>query len=245
MTRLMTTMFIDGATPWEAAALTVLFAAFAYWLHSVSISGAMAGWIVSFVLYAAAGSRAFVTLIVVFLLTWAATKLGYQRKQRLGTAEKKGGRTASQVLANIGVAAVCAVAYRLSHGNEIFLLALTTALAEAAADTVSSEVGQAFSETARLLTTWERVPSGTDGGMTSLGTLSGILAAFLVSFTASATNLLAWKWLAISACAAVMATLADSLMGALLERRGALNNDAVNFLSTALAAATAALVVVL
>ena len=238
-------MFTDGPTPWEAAALTVLFAAVAYWLHGVSISGAIAGWVVSFVLYAAAGSPAFITLVVVFVLTWAATRFGYQRKQRLGTAEKKSGRTASQVLANIGVAAVCAAAYRLSHRNEVFLLALTTALAEAAADTVSSEVGQAFSETARLLTTWERVPSGTDGGITSLGTLSGIFAAFLVSFIASATNLLAWKWFPISACVAVMATLADSLMGALLERRGAVNNDTVNFLSTALAAATAVLLVVL
>ena len=180
-------------------------------------------------------------LVLVFFLTWVATRFGYQRKQQLGTAEKKSGRTASQVLANVGVAAACAAAYRFSHGNQIFLLALTAALAEAAADTVSSELGQAFSKTARLLTTWKQVVAGTDGGITLVGTISGMTAATLVSLAAVLTNLLTWKLLGVCTIVAVAATLIDSLMGALLERRGLINNDAVNFLSTAFAAALAPL----
>jgi uncharacterized protein (TIGR00297 family) len=235
----LATIFTQIHSPWAAALLTLAFAVLAHWLRGVSTSGAIAGWIVSFMLYAAAGPGAFATLVLVFILTWAATRFGYQRKQRLGTAEKKEGRTASQVLANVGLAAVCAAAYRLSQGNVIFLLALSSALAEATADTVSSELGQASSETARLITTWKQVPAGTDGGITLIGTLGGIVAATLVSLAAVFTGSLPWKWLPISIGTAVTAMLADSFMGALLERRGWLNNDAVNSLSTALAAAMA------
>src|ERR1043165_8885379 len=129
---------------WVVVLVTVLFALLARTMRGVSFSGAVAGVVVCFVLYASAGVAAFIMLVLLFTLTWAATRLGYQRKQKLGTAEKGNGRTASQVLANIGVAAVCAGAYR-SRGNTIFLLAMCAALAEAAADTVSSEIGQAFS----------------------------------------------------------------------------------------------------
>jgi uncharacterized membrane protein len=43
-------------------------------------------------------------------------------------------------------------------------------------------------------------------------------------------------------CAGFIGMLLDSLLGALLERRGALNNDAVNFLGTFSAALIAFLV---
>jgi uncharacterized membrane protein len=87
---------------WVVALVTLLFAPLARAVRGVSLSGAIAGGVVCFVLYASAGFGAFVLLMLLFVLTWAATRLGYQRKQKLGTAEKKEGRTASQVLANVG-----------------------------------------------------------------------------------------------------------------------------------------------
>ena len=54
------------------------------------------------------------------------------------------------------------------EANPAFLLAMAAALSEAAADTVSSELGQALGRTPRLITTWRPVPAGTDGGV-SLG----------------------------------------------------------------------------
>jgi uncharacterized protein (TIGR00297 family) len=233
-----------SASLWAAAVVTLLFAALARGVRGVSLSGAIAGGIVCFVIYAATGPGGFALLALVFLLTWAATRFGYQRKQRLGTAERKGGRTASQVFANVGMAAVCAAAYRFTHGNAIFLLALSATLAEAAADTVSSELGQAFSRTSRLVTTWEQVPAGTDGGVSLLGTLGGIAAGGLVSLTGVLAGVLPWNWFPVSAGAAVAAMIADSFLGAVFERRGLLNNNSVNFLSTALAAGIALAVVV-
>jgi len=223
---------------WIACALTLAFTALARRMRGVTRSGAVAGAVVCFLLYAGAGAGAFLALILVFALAWITTRWGYQRKQKLGTAEKRDGRTASQVLANLAIAASCAVLHVIS-GQAIYFLALASALSEAAADTVSSEVGQARATNARLITTWQTVPAGTDGGITGTGTLAGIGAAAMVSSVCAAGGLVPWNRAWIPLAAAFCGTLADSFLGALLERRGLLNNDAVNFLSTSVAAAIA------
>jgi uncharacterized protein (TIGR00297 family) len=223
-----------------ALVVTVVFATLARWVRGVSFGGAIAGAVVCFLLYVGAGFGAFVALVSVFALTWICTRFGYRRKEKLGTAEKRDGRTALQVLANLAVAAGCAGLLALT-GKTVFLLALSAALAEAAADTVSSELGQARSAHARLITTWEEVPAGTDGGVSWAGTLAGIAAAAAVSLVCVLTRLLPFRWMAISMIAAVAGMLADSFLGALLERRKVLTNDAVNFLGTLIAAATASL----
>jgi uncharacterized protein (TIGR00297 family) len=179
-------------------------------------------------------------LVTVFALTWITTHAGYQRKLKLGTAEKRDGRNASQVLANLGVAAACATVYGV-QGKTVFLLATAAALSEAAADTVSSEVGQISSEKARLITTWEQVPAGTDGGVSLAGTLAGVAAAAAVTLVCVLTALLPWRLLGVSITAAVVGMLADSYLGAGPERRNRLNNNSVNFLSTAVAVGTASL----
>ena len=219
--------------------LTLLFAVLARILRGVTTGGALAGAVSCFVLYLGGGPGAFAALITVFGLAWITTRLGYQRKLKLGTAEKREGRNASQVLANLGIATACAALHILSPDNTVFLLALTAALSEAAADTVSSEVGQAFGDNARLITNWTSVPAGTNGAVSLAGTLAGIAAAAIVSSVYVFSGLLPGRWLVISLGAAILGTVADSFLGALLERRGMLNNDSVNFLSTAVAALAA------
>jgi uncharacterized protein (TIGR00297 family) len=216
---------------WLAALVTILFASLARVMRGVSMSGAVAGGLVCFVLYACAGLDAFLLLVLLFVLTWGATRFGYQRKQRLGTAEKKEGRTASQVFANVGVAASCAAAYRW-HGNSTFVLAMCAALAEAAADTVSSEIGQTSNGEARLITTWRKVPAGTDGGVSLAGTAAGAGAALLLSSAAVLTGLINAQQLLASFTAAFLGTVCDSYLGAALESRKVLNNNLVNFLGT-------------
>ena len=225
-----------------AFVVTVVFAGLARWVRGVTFGGAAAGAGVCFLLYWGAGFGAFVALVSVFSLTWISTRFGYRRKEKLGTAEKLDGRTALQVLANLAVAASCAGLSALT-GKVVFLLAVSAALSEAAADTVSSELGQARSTKARLITTWEEVPAGTDGGVSGAGTSAGIAAAAVVSLACVVTGLIHLNWLGISIIAAVAGMIADSLLGALLERRKLLNNDAVNFLGTLIAAATASLMV--
>ncbi len=138
------------------------------------------------------------------------------------------------------MATACAALY-LVHKNPAFWVALAAALSEAAADTVSSEVGQAYGENARLITTWDSVPAGTNGAVSLIGTLAGVMAAasrglsLLSERAASPSN--GWR---ISVGAAILGMVVDSFLGAWLERRRLLNNDSVNFLSTLVAAVTAA-----
>jgi uncharacterized protein (TIGR00297 family) len=174
----------------------------------------------------------------VFGLTWAATRFGYARKQSLGTAEARSGRTAAQVIANLGVAAICALALVLMKDVRFFL-ALGAALAEAAADTVSSEIGQAIGGMPRLITRWTNVPPGTDGAVTVTGTAAGIGAAVVVSAILALAPGLGWTAFVVSLGAGIVGTFADSLLGATLERRRLIENNTVNFLSTLVAAAVA------
>lgn len=216
---------------WIALAVTSAFAVLAWLLRGVSPSGAVAGGVISFLLYISAGPGAFAALITVFALTWLTTRIGYQRKTRLGVAEKREGRKASQVLANLGVSAGCGLLYAWSS-QPAYLVAAAAALSEAAADTVSSELGQASSRTARLVTTWERVPAGTDGAISLPGTVGGLTAASLVSLVCMATGLLSPRSMVLAVLAAIAGTVMDSFLGASLESRRIINNDLVNFLST-------------
>jgi uncharacterized protein (TIGR00297 family) len=221
---------------WLALGVTIGFGILARILRAVDLSGAVAGIIVTWVLFLTAGPGAFAAVAAVFVLAFLTTRLGYRHKQFLGTAERRGGRTASQVLANLGAATLCGVASVLAHRPELWLLGLSAALAEAAADTVSSEYGQSTGNSAYLITTWEVVPAGTDGGITLAGTLAGIAASVLLSLICAAAHLVPRRWIAATMVAGVLGMFADSYLGAWLERRRGLSNDEVNFLSTVMAA---------
>jgi uncharacterized protein (TIGR00297 family) len=221
-----------------AAGLTLGFAVLARAVRGVSRSGAVAGGGACFALFAGAGPGAFAALAALFLMTWLATRLGYRRKQELGLAERREGRNAWQVLANLAVAGLGAVAFGAT-GNRACIVAAVAALAEAATDTVASEIGQARRRDARLITTWKRVPAGTDGGITISGTLAGLLAGTVIAAVATAGGIVprAGMWIPVAAGFAGM--IADSLLGATIQRRGWISNQAVNLAATAAAAALA------
>ena len=221
-----------------AAAVTLGFAVLARALRGVNRSGALAGGLVCFLLFAGAGPAAFATLAVLFLMTWAVTRLGYRRKLALGLAERREGRNAWQVLANLGVAALGSIVFS-GTGGRVWLIAALAALAEAATDTVASEIGQYRGPDARLITTWERVPPGTDGGITIPGSIAGLAAGMVIAAVATAGGLLSWVQLWIPVATGFAGMLIDSLLGATLQRRGWINNEAVNFFATLAAAGLA------
>ena len=221
-----------------AALLTLAFASLGRYMRGVSASGAIAGAVLCFVLFAGIGPGAFIALASVFVLTWLSTRLGYGRKQTLGTAQNREGRNAAQVLANLAISAACAGCFAMT-GDAAWLLATSAALAEAAADTVSSELGQVGASKARLITTWKTVPAGTDGGVSLAGTLGGGAAAVLVTLICVAVGMIALRQTTGCVMAALFGMIADSYLGATLERRGLLNNNGVNFLGTLTAAAGA------
>jgi uncharacterized protein (TIGR00297 family) len=214
-----------------AAAVTLAFAMLARVLRGVNRSGAIAGGLACFALFASAGPGAFATLAALFVMTWLSTRIGYRRKQELGVAERREGRNARQVLANLVVAAAGTLFFAAT-GKTTWLVSAIAALAEAATDTVASEIGQWREREAIMITTAERVSAGTDGGITMAGTSAGLMAGIVIAAVATASGLLALREIWIPVVAGFAGMLADSVLGATLQRRGWLSNQAVNFVAT-------------
>lgn len=189
-----------------------------------------------------------IPVLAVSLLAFAATRMGREKKERLGRAEGREGRAAAQVAANLGIAALVSSEFAQSwfadkgwsaHATAAappLLVAGLAAMAEAAADTVSSEIGQVFGGRPRMLTTLRAVEPGVDGAVSVAGTLAGVVAAAIVAAAGTWALRGDAKMLAVSCAGAVFGLVFDSLLGATVELSGWLNNDAVNFLSTAAAA---------
>jgi len=221
-----------------ALGITLAFGLVAWGMRGVTARGALAGSVVTFAICLAAGIGGFLTVLTVFVLTLFATRFGLHRKLALGIAERREGRRGSQVLANLSAAGLSAFpAIFYPRTAPLLLAAMTAALCEAAADTVSSEIGQAAGRRAYLITTFNSVTAGTDGGITAPGSLAGAAAALLVAAVASSFSVIPEGWLLPVAIAGFVGMLFDSLLGATLQRPGRLGNDAVNFLSTVFAAA--------
>ena len=210
-----------------ALAITVIFAILAWFTGGVNLSGALAGAVVAFIM-AIRELRMFLAVLMVFVVTLASTRVGYTRKQQLRIAEPDGGRTAAQAMANLGVAAL--VAAIAPAGWPVLALA---ALAEAAADTGSSEIGMAFPGRTILITTLKPVAPGTDGGISLIGSIAALISAATVALVAVVSHLIPAAAAVPIILAGFFGTIVDSLLGAIFERRGLLDNDLVNLFSTA------------
>ena len=220
-----------------AMPVTAAFAVLAYALGMVSPRGALGGVLVGAPVYACLGPQGFALLFLFVAGGSALTRLGYERKRRVGGAEARGGRRgARNALANAGVAVLCALLYALGL-SDAFSAAYVAAIGAAFADTAESEVGQLSRRQPRLITSLWKVPPGTDGAISLTGTLAGAAAAGLTAGLGLALGLVGgWGTALIVALAGFLGTVADSLVGARLPRLG---NEATNVLCTLVAAALA------
>jgi uncharacterized protein (TIGR00297 family) len=223
-----------------ALAWTLPCAIAAWAIGGVSISGAAAGTLVGVLILACAGWPAWWLLGVTFLVTTIATKLGASRKTAMGIAEpKQGHRGAGGIVANTAVAAIAALLIAADPTAPTPRMMFGAALITAGSDSVASEIGKAWGGTARVLWTGRRVPPGTDGAVSTIGTMAGVLSSFVLSAAAAALALINVRAVAIVALASAVASLLEGIFAVTLERRGWLDNDGVNFVATGLGAALA------
>jgi uncharacterized protein (TIGR00297 family) len=204
-----------------------------YLTRSISFSGAVVGLGLGTFVWSCLDWRGYLLLLAFFVIGTGATRLGYREKERLGVAEaRRGRRGARNAIANMGVAAACALLAVMTPMRELFVLAFAGAFAAATADTLESEIGQLWGGRPRLLTTWRPVPAGTDGGVSAVGTLAGAAGALVLATLGWVAGLYTTRGLVAVATAGFFATIFESLIGATLERAGLLNNEAVNILNT-------------
>jgi uncharacterized protein (TIGR00297 family) len=221
--------------------VNLVLAGLAWAAKTVDLSGVIGGILVGTVIYAFLDWKGFLVLLAFFVLGSAATKLGYRRKAAANLAQEKGGRRgARHAFANCGVAAVCALFSQATPFLALSIFAFAGAFATAAADTASSEIGQLLGRRTFLLTTLKPVPRGTEGAVSLEGTLAGIAAAAILASIGALVGLYAWIGVVPVVIAAFLGSTFESLVGAALEKRRLLDNEALNFLNTLVGAVLAA-----
>jgi uncharacterized protein (TIGR00297 family) len=245
------------------AALAAAVAWGAYRARVLSRDGAWAAFAVGAIVFGAGGWKGALVLFAFFLPSALLTRVGRERKRRLRGAEKPAPRNAWQVLANGGVAALCALA-ALRFGS-IFSAAFAGAFAAASADTWATEIGTLARNRPVSILSLRPIETGLSGGVTLLGTAAMVAGALCVAVCA---RLLGVAPLIAVALGGVAGAAIDSLAGASLQalrwcpncacecetarhecgaattmRRGVswIQNDVVNFTATLCGALVAAL----
>jgi uncharacterized protein (TIGR00297 family) len=198
------------------------------------------GFITALAIYVGAGYTGILMLATFFVLGTTATSWGLRQKRALGIAEKnKGRRTSGQVLANAGVSAVLALSVLVFPTYaDWLLLMIAGSLASATADTMSSELGNVYGKRFYNILTFRKDQRGLDGVISLEGTIVGIAGSFFTAgIYAFATH--SAEMLLIIVVAGTIGNISDSVLGASLERKNYLGNNAVNFINTGIAAIAA------
>ena len=237
-----------------ALAVSILFGLTAWRLRAATPGAAICGALICFDITVLSGRpdggsvfhSGLPCLVLLFLLTHVATRYRRTQKEAADPGTEKHGRNAAQVIANLGVAGIAPLLYHGKVHTQVSILAFATlqvpmlsALAEATADTVSSEIGQALGGMPRLVLNFRRVAPGTDGAISLIGTVAGIVSAIVLAIAAGPTLGINSHDMVQVAVAATAGLFFDSLLGATLEHQGRIGNDLVNFASTWFAVAVA------
>jgi uncharacterized protein (TIGR00297 family) len=243
----------------EIIGISVAFAGLVLALRAATVGGALFGGMISFFLVSGTASSQYTIvrsglapLALLFVLTFLATRAGRRVKTQAGLAEKRHGRSSAQVIANLSIAglAVSTLGFELVTGGGVCcgegyyrvwvwpatMIMSLAAMVEATADTVSSEIGQAFGGRPVMLLTLQRVAPGVDGAVTLLGSLAGIIGGAFIAVVGMWALRLRPSQAAIALLAGICGLFFDSFLGATVERRGWIGNDLVNFTSTVFAA---------
>lgn len=202
--------------------------ALAGWRKAVlSSSGALGAVAVGTAVFTFGGAVCSAVLIAFFALSSALSKVGRQRKRVLDDVAVKGSRRdLGQVLANGGVAATLAVVSRSTPRRAALRTAFVGAMAAVTADTWSTEIGALSRRAPRSIVTGHVVQPGVSGGVTPLGLGASLAGGACIGLVAALAEWLedgrmcrsAGKTVAMATLAGMAGSVADSLLGATIQR---------------------------
>jgi uncharacterized protein (TIGR00297 family) len=175
-------------------AFSALIAWAGYRGRSLSRSGIVGAVIVGTLTFGL-GGWAWGLLLIAFFIT-SSLLSHYRKDDKRGLAEKfakTSQRDLGQALANGGWGAVLAIAY-FCRPAPILFVAFAGAMAAVNADTWATELGVLSPSRPRLLTTGQKVPVGTSGGVTAMGTIAALGGSLLIGLLALVLGQLEALW---------------------------------------------------
>lgn len=212
------------------------------WFKKLTVAAAVTGVVCALLVFAGTGFTGIALMTTFFISGTVATSWKTDLKKSLKTAEEnQGRRKASQVLANAGVAAIAgALSMIFENHPTIWTLAIGAAFSAATADTLASELGTVYGKRFYNILTFKPDLRGLDGVVSLEGTLIGIVGSTLIALIYSIGFGFSGNF-AILVFSGTIGNLTDSFLGACLERKDIIKNDAVNFMNTLVAAISAIL----
>ncbi len=171
--------------------INLLLAVTAFKRQSVSVSGAVTGFILGLIIYLSGGFWFWLHLGAFFI---SSTLLGrFKQEMKADSTSrhaKHGRRDGIQVVANTGPGAAAALLYLL-HPHPAFLAAFSAAFAAANADTWAGEIGMLSARRPTSILTGKSLPTGASGGTTPLGFMASAAGAAFIAVVSSVGVLLA------------------------------------------------------
>ena len=199
------------------------------------------GWIsagaLGTILWGCIGFLGWISVVIYLILGSLVTKVGFQYKQNIGIAEKRGGRRGPEnVWGSAATGVIFAIMIKLNILNQSILeVAFAASFAAKLADTFGSEIGKRFGRNTFLITTLQKVKKGTEGGISLEGTFASLFGSCLMSYFMLLLGIISTKdHFFIVLISGFIATLAESIIGARYQEKYHLSNEFVNFIQTTL-----------
>ena len=150
----------------------IFFSSVTYFKNALDFNGILMANIIGAVTFYLGGLTSLLLMVLFFVVAEFSTR--YARLISNGKAHRT--RTTGNVLGNSGAALLALLINPMALNIAFF-----GAMAAALSDTISGEIGLLSKKKPRLISNFQEVAPGTDGGITVLGCLAGLGAAFLVA----------------------------------------------------------------
>jgi uncharacterized protein (TIGR00297 family) len=231
------------ANPWlQAIAVNTVLLAIAFLAPKKLLTpmGYLHAWLLGVIVWGCLGWPGYGVVMFYFLVGSGVTKIGLERKEAEGIAEKRSGqRGPENVWGSALTATICALLTLIFTPDwyPFLILGYVASFSTKLADTTASEVGKAYGQRTFLITSLQPVPRGTEGAMSLEGTIAGIVASLLMALVAWGFGMINLLGIGLCAIAAFVATNIESVIGATLQSRWSwLTNEVVNIINTLIGA---------